>query len=74
MVGREVSGNYYRNDNDSYEDEITLKAHCIKQEKIYFVIIWSYRERFLVSEVCQNVECIQLVRHFSDMKKFLMER
>lgn len=33
MVGREVSGNYYRNDNDSYEDEITLKAHCITTRK-----------------------------------------
>lgn len=29
MVGREVKGNYYRNDNDPYSDEIVLKADCI---------------------------------------------
>jgi ribose transport system ATP-binding protein len=33
MVGREISGNYYRNDNDPYEDEVTLKAHCITTRK-----------------------------------------
>lgn len=29
MVGRELQGNYYRNDTDPYEDEVVLKADCI---------------------------------------------
>ena len=29
MVGREVKGNYYRNDFDGYEDEVVLRADCI---------------------------------------------
>lgn len=29
MVGREVQGNYYRNDFDGYEDEVVLKVDCI---------------------------------------------
>jgi ribose transport system ATP-binding protein len=29
MVGREVQGNYYRNDFDGYEDEVVLRAECI---------------------------------------------
>lgn len=29
MVGREVKGNYYRNDYDGYEDEVVLRADCI---------------------------------------------
>ena len=33
MVGREVSGNYYRNDQDPCGEEVTLKAHCITTRK-----------------------------------------
>lgn len=29
MVGRELQGNYYRNDNDPYDDEVVLKANHI---------------------------------------------
>jgi len=29
MVGREISGHYYRADNDGYEDQVVLKADCI---------------------------------------------
>lgn len=29
MVGREIKGHYYREDNDGYEDEVVLKADCI---------------------------------------------
>ncbi len=29
MVGREIKGNYYRIDNDPYEEEVVLKADCI---------------------------------------------
>lgn len=29
MVGREISGNYYRNDYDPYDKEVVLKADCI---------------------------------------------
>lgn len=29
MVGREIKGDYYRNDMDGYRDEIVLKADCI---------------------------------------------
>ncbi len=29
MVGRELQGNYYRNDTDPYEDEVVLKADSI---------------------------------------------
>ena len=33
MVGREVKDNYYRSDNDGYEDEVVLKADCITTMK-----------------------------------------
>ena len=33
MVGREVKGDYYRNDNDPYSDEVVLKADCITTRK-----------------------------------------
>ena len=33
MVGREVKGDYYRNDNDGYDDEVVLKANCITTMK-----------------------------------------
>lgn len=33
MVGREVKGNYYRNDYDPYSDEVVLKADCITTRK-----------------------------------------
>lgn len=33
MVGREVSGHYYRVDNDGYEDEVVLRAECITTMK-----------------------------------------
>lgn len=33
MVGREVKGNYYRVDQDGYEDEVVLKAECITTMK-----------------------------------------
>jgi len=29
MVGREVKGDYYRNDDNGYSDEVVLKADCI---------------------------------------------
>ena len=29
MVGRELQGNYYRNDFDPYDDEVVLEAKCI---------------------------------------------
>ena len=29
MVGRELSGKYYRDDNDGYGDQVVLKADCI---------------------------------------------
>ena len=29
MIGREIQGNYYRDDFDGYEDEVVLKADCI---------------------------------------------
>ena len=29
MVGREIKGDYYRNDVDGYSDEVVLKADCI---------------------------------------------
>lgn len=29
MVGREIKGNYYRDDMDGYSDEVVLKADCI---------------------------------------------
>ncbi len=29
MVGRELSGKYYRDDNDGYSDEVVLRAECI---------------------------------------------
>ncbi len=29
MIGREITGNYYRVDMDGYEDEVVLKADCI---------------------------------------------
>ena len=29
MVGREIKGNYYRDDSDGYSDEVVLKADCI---------------------------------------------
>lgn len=29
MVGRELQGNYYRNDTDPYDDEVVLEAKCI---------------------------------------------
>ena len=29
MVGREIKGNYYRVDNDGYEDRVVLKADYI---------------------------------------------
>lgn len=29
MVGREISGDYYRKDMDGYDDEVVLKADCI---------------------------------------------
>lgn len=29
MVGREIRGDYYRNDYDGYSDEVVLKADCI---------------------------------------------
>jgi len=29
MVGREIKGDYYRNDNDGYAEEVVLKADCI---------------------------------------------
>ena len=29
MVGREISGHYYRTDNDAYEDTVVLRADCI---------------------------------------------
>lgn len=29
MVGREISGSYYRDDNDGYSDEVVLRAECI---------------------------------------------
>lgn len=29
MVGRELSGHFYRNDSDGYSDEVVLKADCI---------------------------------------------
>ena len=29
MVGREIQGNYYRNDNDTWSDEVVLKANYI---------------------------------------------
>ena len=33
MVGREVKGGYYRDDNDPYGDEVVLKADCITTRK-----------------------------------------
>ncbi len=33
MIGREINGNYYRNDNDGYEDEVVLKAENITTSK-----------------------------------------
>lgn len=33
MVGREISGNYYRNDYDAFDDEVVLKADCITTMK-----------------------------------------
>ncbi len=38
MVGREINGDYYRSDYDTYEDEVVLKADCIttRQELLCF--------------------------------------
>ena len=33
MVGRELKGNYYRDDTDGYSDEVVLKADCITTMK-----------------------------------------
>ncbi len=33
MVGRELQGNYYRNDMDPYEEEVVLEAQCITTMK-----------------------------------------
>ena len=33
MVGRELKGNYYRNDSDGYSDAVVLKADCITTMK-----------------------------------------
>ncbi|MDR1218135.1 MAG: sugar ABC transporter ATP-binding protein [Treponema sp.] len=33
MVGREIKGNYYRNDTEGFGDEVVLKAECITTMK-----------------------------------------